>query len=54
MTNGVLVVIDVVFLASGGDVLIVVDLFIFMVLGWINAFSSTPCYGHNFSSNFHK
>lgn len=47
-----MVVMGVVFLASGKDVLVVVGSFFFVVLGWVSTFGSTPYLSHGFLSRF--
>lgn len=48
----VVVIMGAIFLASGEDVLVLIDLFIFVVLRWVHILGSTPRLGYGFSSRF--
>lgn len=48
----VVVVMGAVFLATDKDILVLVSLFIFVVLGWIGAFGLTSYSSHVFSFRF--
>lgn len=48
------VIVGAIFLTSGRDVLVLISLFVFMILGWISILSFTSGLGHDFLSIFHR